>query len=137
MLVSLLYLTKYLMLCSLLTVSSYPKSSLKRDYRRDELPPPRSRAAADYGSRVIPERRASYRDEYAPRNSGYSDIPRGTSRSSIRRPYVDDGYASRFERPPPSYHDSRPREYESVSGLKRPYSAMVSLVNVELSFSPF
>uniref|UniRef100_A0A2C9VW24 RRM domain-containing protein n=1 Tax=Manihot esculenta TaxID=3983 RepID=A0A2C9VW24_MANES len=104
----------------------YPKSSLKRDYgQRDELPPPRSRAPADYGSRAVPERRpSSYRDEYSLRGSGYSDIPRGTSRTSARRAYIDDGYGQRFERHPPNYREGRARDYDSISGSKRPYSSM-------------
>ncbi|KAJ4727300.1 Heterogeneous nuclear ribonucleoprotein like [Melia azedarach] len=108
-------------------VPSYPKSGgLKREYgRRDEVPPPRSRAPVDYGPRVVPERRQSYRDEYQPRGSGYSDLPRSsTSRPAARRPYVDDGYGQRFERPPPSYREPRARDYDSVSGSKRPYSAV-------------
>ncbi|XWS32452.1 hypothetical protein CRYUN_Cryun23aG0160400 [Craigia yunnanensis] len=106
-------------------VSPYPKSSLKREYSwHDELPPPRSRAVVDYGSRVAPERRPSYRDEYSSRNSGYADLPRSTSRPAARRPYVDDAYAQRFERPPPSYREGRGRDYDSMSGSKRPYLAM-------------
>ncbi|XP_017977005.1 PREDICTED: nucleolin isoform X1 [Theobroma cacao] len=106
-------------------VPPYPKSSLKREYgRRDEVPPPRSRAPVDYGSRVVPERRPSYRDDYSARSSGYSDLPRSTSRTAARRPYVDDAYGQRFERPPPSYRDGRGRDYDSMSGSKRPYSAM-------------
>ncbi|XVE74142.1 hypothetical protein DITRI_Ditri11bG0175200 [Diplodiscus trichospermus] len=106
-------------------VPPYPKSSLKREYgRRDELPPPRSRAVVDYGSRVVPERRPSYRDEYSSRSSGYSDLPRSASRPAARRPYVDDAYAQRFERPPFSYREGRGRDYDSMSGSKRPYSAM-------------
>ncbi|XVF22862.1 hypothetical protein REPUB_Repub12eG0207800 [Reevesia pubescens] len=107
-------------------VPPYPKSSsMKREYsRHDELPPPRSRAVMDYGSRVVPDRRTSYREEYSSRNSGYSDLPRSTSRTAARRPYVDDPYAQRFERPPPSYREGRGRDYDSMSGSKRPYSAM-------------
>ncbi|XP_059651662.1 heterogeneous nuclear ribonucleoprotein Q-like [Cornus florida] len=105
-------------------VPPYPKSSLKRDYgRRDELPP-RSRVAAEYGPRVVPERRPTYRDDYSSRGSGYSDIPRSTSRNAARRTYVDDGYGQRFERPPPSYREGRARDYDSISGSKRPYSAL-------------
>lgn len=114
-------------------VPSYPKSSLKRDYgRHDELPPPRSRAAADYGSRVVPDRRTSYRDDYSSRGPGYSDPPRTTSRTASRRAYVDDGYGQRFERPPPppppSYREGRARDYDSISGSKRSYSAMVGVI---------
>ncbi|XP_057510193.1 uncharacterized protein LOC130792670 isoform X1 [Actinidia eriantha] len=107
-------------------VPSYPKSSLKRDYgRRDELPA-RGRAAADYASRAPPERRPSYRDDYSSRSAGYPDLPRTTSRTAARRPYVDDGYGQRFDRPPPppSYREGRGREYDTISGSKRPYSAM-------------
>ncbi|KAA8515821.1 hypothetical protein F0562_018568 [Nyssa sinensis] len=105
-------------------VPSYPKSSLRRDYvRRDDLTP-RSRGAADYGSRVASERRSAYRDEYSSRGSGYSDLPRSTSRTAVRRPYMDDGYGQRVERPPPSYREGRGRDYDSISGSKRPYTAM-------------
>ncbi|KAL6124556.1 hypothetical protein ACLB2K_077068 [Fragaria x ananassa] len=112
-------------------VPTYPKSSFRREYsRRDDLPPPRSRAVADYGSRAVPERRQSYRDEYSTRGPAYVDPPRSTSRSTTRRAYVDDGYEQRFERHPPppphpSYHrEGRARDYDSISGSKRPYSAL-------------
>ncbi|KAL5795107.1 hypothetical protein ACOSP7_003701 [Xanthoceras sorbifolium] len=106
-------------------VPSYPKSSMKRDYgRRDEVLPSRSRAPVDYGSRVVQERRQSYRDDYPSRGPSYSDLPRSSSRTAVRRPYVDDSYSQRFERPPPSYREGRARDYDSVSGSKRPYSAM-------------
>lgn len=103
-----------------------PKSSLKRDFpRREELPPPRSRAMADYGSRLPPERRPSYRDEYVARSPVYADVHRSTaSRSATRRPYPEDSYPPRYERPPPSYREGRPRDYDSISGSKRPYSAV-------------
>ncbi|CAA7050619.1 unnamed protein product [Microthlaspi erraticum] len=112
----------------------YPKASLKRDYgRRDDLPPPRSRPAVSYSSRLSPERHSSrlsperhlsYRDDYAPRSSGYSDLPRSSSRTEMRRPYVDDLYSPRFERPPPTYSEGRSRAYEPLPGSKRPYSAL-------------
>ncbi|KAK8688024.1 hypothetical protein V6N13_086813 [Hibiscus sabdariffa] len=103
----------------------YPKSSLKREYdRRDELPPSRSRGVMDYGSRVVPDRHSSYREEYSSRNSGYFDLPRSTSRTVARRPYVDDSYAQRFERQPPGYREGRDRDYETMSGSKRPYAVM-------------
>lgn len=90
------------------------------------MPPSRSRAPVDYSSRVVPERRQSYRDDYSSRGPSYSDLPRSTSRTAARRSYVDDSYNQRFERPPPSYREGRARDYDSVSGSKRPYSAMVS-----------
>ncbi|KAF9687671.1 hypothetical protein SADUNF_Sadunf02G0117400 [Salix dunnii] len=103
---------------------SYTKS-LKREYgRRDEPPPSRSRSAVDYDPRSIPERRPSYRDEYSSRGASYADLPRSTSRMSARRAYVDDGYSQRYERPPPSYREGHGRDYDSVAGSKRPYSAM-------------
>lgn len=82
----------------------------------------------DYGSRVVTDRRPSYREEYSSRNSGYSDLPRSTSRTAARRPYVDDAYAQRFERPPPSYSEGRGRDYDSMSGSKRLYSTMVGFI---------
>lgn len=111
----------------LCTAPPPPKSSLKRDYPRREELPPRSRAVADYPSRLPPERRPSYRDDYVARSPVYPDVPRSSaSRSATRRPYPDD-YAPRYERPPPpSYREGRPRDYDSISGSKRPYSAMVS-----------
>ncbi|CAH9113139.1 unnamed protein product [Cuscuta epithymum] len=95
---------------------AYTRSSTKRDYG--------SRAAIDYAPRVHSDRRSSYRDEYAPHGSGYNDFPGGTSRTGVRRAYVDDGYEQRFERPPPVYRESRAREYDSISGSKRSYTAM-------------
>ncbi|XP_033148300.1 RNA binding motif protein, X-linked-like-1 isoform X3 [Brassica rapa] len=108
-------------------VPPYPKASLKRDYgRRDDLLPPRSRPALSYSSsRLSPERHLSYRDDYAPRGSAYSDIPRDSSRLEMRRPYGEDLYSPRFERPPPSYSEGRSRAYdEPLPGSKRPYSAL-------------
>lgn len=98
---------------------------MKRDYGRREELLPRSRSQVEYGSRVAQERRPSYRDEYSPRASGYSDLPRGASRTATRRTYVDDGY-QRFERPPQSYREGRARDYDTISGSKRPYTALVS-----------
>ncbi|XP_075094904.1 uncharacterized protein LOC107770526 isoform X1 [Nicotiana tabacum] len=104
-------------------VHSYPKS--KREYaRHEEIPPPRSRAAVDYPSRFPSDRRSSYRDEYSSRSSGYPDFPRGTARTATRRAYVDDGYEERYERPTPAYREGRGREYDSMSGSKRPYSSL-------------
>lgn len=113
--------------CLCFSVPAYPKPNLKRDYGRREEVPLRSRPAVDYGSRVAPERRPSYRDDYATRGSGYNDIPRNTSRTAARRTYEDDAYGQRFERPPPpSYREGRPRDYDSIAGSKRPYGALVS-----------
>ncbi|KAM7274431.1 hypothetical protein ACFE04_016297 [Oxalis oulophora] len=110
-------------------VPPHPRSGSKREYsRHDDHPPPRSRPVVDYSSRAAPERRPSYRDEYPPPSrggSGYSDLPR--SRTSTRGAYVDDdGYGQRYERPPPpqSYRDGRSRDYDTISGSKRSYSAM-------------
>lgn len=115
------------MLHILNVVPSYPKSSSRKDYGRREDLPPRSRVAVDYSPRVAPpERRPSYRDEYPSRGSGYTDLSRSAARPSSRRAYVDDGYGQRFERPPPSYREGRPRDYDSISGSKRPYGALVS-----------
>ncbi|KAL2626341.1 hypothetical protein AAZV13_07G105600 [Glycine max] len=113
---------------------AYPKSSMKRDYgRREDIPPPRSRVAVDYGSRVASVRRPSYRD-YPARGPGYTELPRSTSRAAPRRGYVDDGYGQRFERAPPppppphlSYREGRPRDYDALSGSKRPYAAIDDL----------
>ncbi|TQD98176.1 hypothetical protein C1H46_016196 [Malus baccata] len=78
-------------------VPAYPKSSFKREYsRREDLPPPRSRAASDYGSRAVQERHQSYLDDYTPRGPAYSDPPRITVKgvhvnmtiSGSKRPYA-------------------------------------------------
>ncbi|KAK4798452.1 hypothetical protein SAY86_030778 [Trapa natans] len=104
-------------------VPSYPKSSIKRDYsRREELPPPRTRVPVGYGSRIIPERHTTYRDDYPSRGPGY-DMHKNTSHSVTRKEYPDDGYGQRFDRPP-TYREGRARDYDSLSGSKRPYSAL-------------
>ncbi|KAF9624862.1 hypothetical protein IFM89_015416 [Coptis chinensis] len=110
-------------------VPSYPRSSAKRDFVRRDEPPPRSRVAVDYGSRAAPERRASYKVDYAPRGPSYPDdmargVARGATRAAPRRAYVDEGYERRFERLPPSYREGRSRDYDSISGSKRQYSAL-------------
>lgn len=109
------------------TVPPYPKSGLNRDYgHRAELLP-RNRAPTDYSSRFPSDRGGPYRDDYSPPISGYPDFPRGgTSRSTARRAYVDDGYNQRYERPSLTYRGGHVREYESISGSKRTYSAMVN-----------
>ncbi|KAI4354652.1 hypothetical protein L6164_003501 [Bauhinia variegata] len=110
-------------------VSAYPKSSMKRDIgRREDLPPSRSRVTVDYGARVASDRRlSSYRD-YPSRGPGYTELHRSTSRAAPRRSYVDDAYGQRFERPPPpppsSYREGRSRDYDTISGSKRPYTAI-------------
>ncbi|XP_047337972.1 heterogeneous nuclear ribonucleoprotein Q-like isoform X2 [Impatiens glandulifera] len=111
------------------TVPSYSKSSMKRDYGRREQPPPPPRSSRDtinYGSRAMDERRHSHRDDYPTRSSGYTDLPRSSSRS--KRPYVEDSYGQRYERPPPplppSYREGRDRDYDPLPGSKRPYSSM-------------
>nr|XP_043609196.1 nucleolin [Erigeron canadensis]XP_043609198.1 nucleolin [Erigeron canadensis]XP_043609199.1 nucleolin [Erigeron canadensis] len=107
-------------------VPSHTKNSLKRDYSRREELPPRSRAVPDYGPpRSTSERSSSYRDNYPTRGPTYADLPRESSHSSSRRAYSDSaGYSARFERPPPSYHEGRPRDYNPVPGSKRPYAAL-------------
>ncbi|KAF0894010.1 hypothetical protein E2562_033794 [Oryza meyeriana var. granulata] len=105
----------------------YPKRSPRREYgRRDELPPPRSRATfGDYSSRVPVDRRPSYRDEYSPRGSAYSDLgPRSAPRLSDRRAYADDGYGGKIDRPLPTYREGRGRDYDTMSGSKRSYAEM-------------
>lgn len=109
------------------TVPAYPKSSSKREYSRRDEPPPRSRAVAEYASRIPVERRSTYRDEYSARGSGYSDIvPRGAPRVPDRRAYAEEGYGRKLERPPPNYREGRSRDYDSLSGSKRPYSELVT-----------
>jgi len=110
---------------------------MKRDYsRREDLPPPRGRVAADYGSRVASQRHTSYRD-YPARDSDYPELHRSTSRAAPKRGYVDDGYGQRFERHPPphlSYREGRPRDYETIVGSKRPYTAIVSFISEVYTF---
>ncbi|XP_058737521.1 uncharacterized protein LOC131609748 isoform X2 [Vicia villosa] len=110
--------------------AAYPKGSMKRDYARPvDLPPPRSRVSADYGSQVASQRRSSYRD-YPARDSGYSDLHRSASRTAPRRSHLDDSFDQRLERPPPlppshlSYREGRPRDYDTLSGSKRPYATI-------------
>ncbi|KAK9749141.1 hypothetical protein RND81_02G104900 [Saponaria officinalis] len=103
------------------------RSSFKRENFRRVEHPPRSRDVVDYTSRPSLDRRPSYRDEYTARAPVYSDVHRSsTSRSTgtERRTYSDDSYGQRYERPPSSYHEGRPRDYDSVSGSKRPYSSL-------------
>ncbi|XP_040378921.1 uncharacterized protein LOC102719669 isoform X2 [Oryza brachyantha] len=105
----------------------YPKRSPRRDYgRRDELPPPRSRATfGDYSSRVPVDRRPSYREDYSPRGAAYSDLgPRNAPRLSDRRAYADDGYGGKIDRPLPTYREGRGRDYDTMSGSKRSYAEM-------------
>lgn len=103
--------------------ASYPKSSSKMDFARRALPP-RSRAPVEYPSRVHVERRTSYRDEYPSRGAAYSDIPRSSARTVPRRAYADEDYGRRIERSPPTYRESRMRDYDPVPGTKRPYSTL-------------
>uniref|UniRef100_M8BJ40 Heterogeneous nuclear ribonucleoprotein Q n=1 Tax=Aegilops tauschii TaxID=37682 RepID=M8BJ40_AEGTA len=105
----------------------YPKRSPRREYgRRDEPLPPRSRATfADYSARVPVDRRHTYRDDYSPRESAYSDLaPRSAPRFSDRRAYADDGYVEKIDRPLPTYREGRGRDYDTISGSKRSYVEM-------------
>ncbi|KAK8951747.1 Polyadenylate-binding protein RBP47B [Platanthera zijinensis] len=104
-------------------VPVHSKRISKRVYDRRDQIAPRSRAIDEYGPRIPVERRSSYADDY-PRGGGYTDIPpRTLSRSAERRAYVDDGYGRKVERTLPS-HRGRARDYDSISGSKRPYSAL-------------
>eukprot|EP00253_Pinus_taeda_P025761 PITA_25761 len=104
--------------------NSYPPVSEK--LRRGHWPPferVRDRRAAAYpsNSRVAYGIRDNYRDSYANRwSSSYSDNapPRDVSR---RPPYTEESYGRRMDNP---YRDSRRRDYDNISGLKRPYSAL-------------
>lgn len=104
---------------------------MKRDYGRSvDLPPPRNRVSEDYGSQVASQRRPSYRD-YPARVSGYPDLHRSTPRVVPRRDSLDDGYGQRLERPPPppphlSHREGQPHDYDTLSGSKRPYTAIVN-----------
>jgi hypothetical protein len=113
---------------SLWAAPVYPKKNPRREYgRRDELPPPRSRAAVEYSYRVPLDRRPSLRDDYLPRGSGYSDLgPHSAPRFSDRRAYADDSYGGKFDQPVSSYREGRGRDYDTISGSKRPYADMVS-----------
>ena len=121
----------HFLILHLFTAPVYPKRSPRREYgRRDELPPPRSRATfGDYSSRVPVDRRP-YRDEYSPRVSAYSDLgPRSAPRLSDRRAYIDDGYGGKIDRSLPTYREGRGRDYDTMSGSKRSYAEMVRAVN--------
>lgn len=107
---------------------AYPRSSSRRDYgRREEAYDDRqvrssTRSAPDFATRAAAARRSSYRDNYGARGSGYADgAPRGVSRTAIRRPYPEESYGRRVDRP---YRDNRGRDYDTVSGSKRPYTAV-------------
>ncbi|KAH7668619.1 Polyadenylate-binding protein (RRM superfamily) protein [Dioscorea alata] len=107
----------------------FPKSSSKREYSRHDELASRSRvaaAAAEYGSRILTERRSSsYRDEFSSRGSSYSDmVPRSAPRAMERRPYADEVYGRKPEWPIPAYREARSRDYDPISGSKRSYSAM-------------
>ncbi|KAI3826841.1 hypothetical protein L1987_00899 [Smallanthus sonchifolius] len=111
-------------------VPPHPKNSLKREYSRREEIPPRSRPVADYGPpRSASERHSSYRDSYHPTRgpATYAEPPRGPSHSSSRRAAYSDlgSYSARYERPPPNYRETRPRDYDPpVPGSKRSYAAL-------------
>ncbi|KAJ0968271.1 hypothetical protein J5N97_025188 [Dioscorea zingiberensis] len=103
----------------------FPKSSTKREYSRHDELSSRSRAAAEYGSRILPDRRSSYRDEFTSRGSSYSDVvPRSAPRVMDRRPYPDEVYERKPEWPIPTYREGRSRDYDPISGTKRSYSAI-------------
>jgi len=92
------------------------------------LPPPSAplnNHALDFATRVAAARRSSYRDGYENRGSNsYSDNapPRGVSRTVSRRPpYSEESYSRHMDK---HYRDSRGRDYDNVSGSKRPYSTV-------------
>ncbi|KAG0497769.1 hypothetical protein HPP92_002460 [Vanilla planifolia] len=105
-------------------ILAYSRSNSRREYdRRDEIAP-RGRAVTEYGSRIHAERRQPYGVDFFQRG-GYPEItPRTLSRSAERRTYTDEGYGRKLERPLPPYREGRNREYDSLSGSKRPYSAL-------------
>ncbi|KAG0497783.1 hypothetical protein HPP92_002474 [Vanilla planifolia] len=105
-------------------ILAYSRSNSRREYdRRDEIAP-RGRAVTEYGSRIHAERRQPYGVDFS-RGGGYPEItPRTLSRSAERRTYTDEGYGRKLERPLPPYREGRNREYDSLSGSKRPYSAL-------------
>lgn len=108
--------------CSVATVPAYGKVSSKRDYVGHSEPFPRS---SDFASRTTIERRTTFRDDYPLRRSEYLEGPPQASRSATRRPpvYEEESYGRRMERP--SYRDGQGRDYSSISGSKRPHSAVV------------
>lgn len=112
---------------AILVAPVYPKNSFKRDYERHEEIAPRSRDSTVYAHRLSSDKRTLFREEYSSRGPGYPDLPIETSRTAARRAYVDDNYGPMIERQPPAYYrEGRGREYESISGSKRSYSALVS-----------
>ncbi|KAH9305218.1 hypothetical protein KI387_009622, partial [Taxus chinensis] len=107
---------------------AYPRSSSRRDYGRREEPyddrqaRSSTRSAPDFATRAAAARRSSYRESYGAHGSGYTDgPPRGLSRSTPRRPYSEESYGRRVDR---AYRDNRGRDYDNVSGSKRPYAAV-------------
>ncbi|CAA7406744.1 unnamed protein product [Spirodela intermedia] len=106
-------------------IDSYPRPSSKREFIRRELPP-RSRAPVEYATRDPAERRSSYRDAYDLHGPAYADdAPRSASRTTaVRRSYDDEGYGRRLERPLSVYREGHGRDYDSISGSKRPYAAI-------------
>lgn len=109
-----------------LPVSSYPKNTSKWDYGRRNEMPSRSRASFEYDFGFPGERRHSYIDEYAPRESAYSDVsPRAISRAAPKRAYEDEPYGRKLERPH-TYRENRANDYYSFPGSKRPYPVVVS-----------
>ncbi|XP_042493385.1 heterogeneous nuclear ribonucleoprotein Q-like [Macadamia integrifolia] len=105
---------------------AYGKSSSRRDYMRQDEPLPRS---SDY-TRAHSERQSSYRDAYPSRGPRYPNSPpRSASHGAARRTppfYAEEGYGRAVEQPL-SYRDSHSRDYSSISGSKRPHSAMEEL----------
>ncbi|CAA6669774.1 unnamed protein product [Spirodela intermedia] len=86
----------------------------------------RSRAPVEYATRDPAERRSSYRDAYDLHGPAYADdAPRSASRTTaVRRSYDDEGYGRRLERPLSVYREGHGRDYDSISGSKRPYAAI-------------
>ncbi|XP_043690009.1 heterogeneous nuclear ribonucleoprotein R-like isoform X2 [Telopea speciosissima] len=105
---------------------AYGKRSSRRDYMWHDEPLPRS----SDNTRAHSERQSSYRDAYPSRGPRYPySPPRSTSHGAARRPpplYAEESYGRPVERPS-SYRDSNSRDYSSISGSKRPHSAMEEL----------
>ena len=54
------------------------------------------------------------------------EAPR-SARTSVRRNYDDEAYGRRIERPIAMYREGHSRDYEPISGSKRPYAAIVCI----------
>eukprot|EP01018_Ginkgo_biloba_P012951 Gb_38984 [translate_table: standard] len=108
-----------------LPASAYARSSSRRDYREQAEPYPDRQVRPSSRSVTAPPRRSSYRDDYEYHGSGYSDsLPPSRSRIPSHRPsYPEESYGHPMDQVP-AYRNGPARDYETLSGSKRAYSAL-------------